>query len=167
MECLLCARKHPDPALKEITVQWGKWTRRVYWERVVCTGDDGHSGERPGARSEDPEDSPAEVILCFRRWVDVSWAGRWAGEKNPSRRDNRGVSKAEKMWSHLWSSRVQTEGWGTMKGNWKGGKGEGQGGKNEGQGGKGEGHGCSGSKTSPVGIPPCRVRLNLVIAFVL
>lgn len=54
-----------------------------------------------------------------------------------------------------------------MKGNWKGGKGEGQGGKNEGQGGKGEGHGCSGSKTSPVGIPPCRVRLNLVIAFVL
>lgn len=43
----------------------------------------------------------------------------------------------------------------------------GQGGKNEGQGGKGEGHGCSGSKTSPVGIPPCRVRLNLVIAFVL
>ena len=34
-----------------------------YWEHVVCAGDDGHPEEQPGARSEDPEGSPAEVML--------------------------------------------------------------------------------------------------------
>lgn len=63
--CLFRAIKHSDPALNEITTYLGQVDQKVfYWEHVVCAGDGGHPEKQPGARSEDLEGSPAEVMLC-------------------------------------------------------------------------------------------------------
>lgn len=62
---MFCARKHSGPALNKISVYLGQVDQKIfYWEHIVFTGDDGHPEEQPRARSEDPGDSPAEVMLC-------------------------------------------------------------------------------------------------------